>query len=62
MAGKGFVVVEVVEVNQRRRGLPDRHRRVVVELNGGTRLGFSSASSPHVVRAVVVAVLGLQRR
>jgi len=58
-AGSGFVLVEV---SRRRRGRPDRHRRVVVDLRDGTRLGFSSSSSPVVVRAVVEAVLGLERR
>jgi len=55
----GFVLVEV---SRRRRGRPDRARRVVVDLRGGTRLSFSSESSPVVVRAVVEAVLGLGRR
>ena len=55
----GFVLVEV---GRRRRWRPDRLRRVVVDLRGGTRLSFSSGSSPVVVRAVVEAVLGLGRR
>jgi len=53
MAGSGFVLVEV---SRRRRGRPDHRRRVVVDLGDGTRIGFSSASSP-AVRAVVEAVL-----
>ena len=56
MARSGFVLVEV---GRRRRGRPDVRRRVTVELRDGTRLGFSSASSPEVVRAVVEAVLRL---
>ena len=59
MPGSGFVLVEV---GRRRRGRPDRLRRVVVELKYGTRLGFSSGSSPVVVRAVMEAVLGLGKR
>lgn len=59
MARSGFVLVEV---SRRRRGRPDSRRRVVVELRDGTRLGFSSSSSPVVVRAVIEAVLGLGRR
>jgi hypothetical protein len=58
MVSPGFVQVEV---SRRRRGRPDRLRRVVVELRDGTRLGFSSGSSPAVVRAVVEAVLGVRR-
>jgi len=54
MAGSGLVLVEV---SRRRRGRPDHRRRVFVDLGDGTRIGFSSASSPAVVRAVVEAVL-----
>ena len=56
MAKSGFVLVEV---SRRRRGRPDHRRRVVVDLRDGTRLGFSSSSSPAVVRAVIEAVMGL---
>jgi hypothetical protein len=59
MAGNGFVLVEV---DRRRRGRPDRRRRVVLEMKDGTRLGFSSASSPDVVYAVVEAVLRLREQ
>jgi hypothetical protein len=59
MAGSGFVLVEV---SQRRRGRPDSRRRVVVDLSDGTRLAFSSRSSPAVVRAVIEAVMRLGRR
>jgi len=55
----GFVLVEV---SHRRRGRPDRHRRVVVDLRGGTRLSFSSSSAPSVVQAVIEAVVGLRGR
>ena len=55
----GFVLVEVA---RRRRGRPDRHRRVVVGLRDGTRLSFSSSSSPAVVRAVIEAVVGMRGR
>jgi hypothetical protein len=51
----GFVQVQV---SRRRRGRPDSRRRVVIELRDGTRLTFSSSSSPVVVRAIVLAVLG----
>ncbi len=57
MGQSGFVLVEV---GRRRRGRPDR-RRVTVDLIDGTRLAFSSASSPEVVRAVIEAVLRLRR-
>ncbi len=59
MARAGFVLVEV---GRRRRGRPDRHRRVIVDLIDGTRLGFSSSSSPAVVQAVVEAVLRIRGR
>lgn len=58
MGQSGFVLVEV---GRRRRGRPDRRRRVTVDLIDGTRLAFSSASSPEVVRAVIDAVLRLRR-
>lgn len=59
MARSGFVLVEV---GRRRRGRPDHRRRVTVDLIDGTRLGFSSASSPEVVMAVVEAVLRLRNQ
>lgn len=59
MAGSGFIQVDV---SRRRRGRPDSRRRVVVDLRDGIRLGFSSSSSPVVVRAVIEAVMGLGRR
>ncbi len=59
MASSGFVLVEV---GRCRRGRPDRKRRVVVDLINGTRLGFSPSSPPAVVRALVEAVLRVQRR
>jgi hypothetical protein len=46
-----------VTVEKRRRGRPDRDRRIVLDLSNGTRLNFSSESSPEVVLAVVQAVL-----
>jgi len=55
----GFVLVEVA---RRRRGRPDRHRRVVVDLRDGTRLSFSSSSAPVVVQAVIKAVVGMRGR
>ncbi|MBA3587343.1 MAG: hypothetical protein H0X45_07700 [Planctomycetes bacterium] len=51
----------LVEVGRRRRGRPDHRRRVTVDLVDGSRLSFSSASSPAVVRAVVEAVLRSRR-
>jgi hypothetical protein len=59
MARSGFVEVEV---SRRRRGRPDIRRRVMVELGDGTRLSFSSSSSPVVVQAVIEAVLRVRRR
>ncbi len=59
MSRSGFVLVEV---GRRRRGRPDRRRRVFVDLIDGTRLGFSSSSSSAVVRAVLEAVLRIQKR
>ncbi len=59
MARSGSVLVEV---SRRRRGRPDRRRRIMVELRDGTRLSFSSSRSPVVVRAVIEAVLGRLRR
>ena len=55
----GFVLVEVA---RRRRGRPDRYRRVLVDLRNGTRLSFSSSSAPAVVRAVIEAVAGTRGR
>jgi hypothetical protein len=55
----GFVLLEV---SRRRRGRPDRHRRVVVDLRGGTRLSFSSSSAPAVVQAVIAAVASMRGR
>lgn len=55
----GFVLLDV---DLRRRGRPDRRRRVTVSFADGTRLSFSSANSPAVVRAVVESVLRVRRR
>ncbi len=59
MAVSGFVLIDV---SRRRRGRPDHRCRVVVDLRDGTRIGFSSASSPAVVQAVIEAVLRIRGR